>query len=49
MPIYPENNAHYQVSTMIKWCRLLLPMVDDRGKINRILVPNVPMDSRRPT
>jgi len=43
-PIYSENNAAYQVSTLIKWCRLLLPMKDEAGRVNRILVPNVPVD-----
>ncbi len=46
VPVYSENNADYQVSTLIKWCRLLLPMVDDQGNVNRILVPNVPIDRR---
>lgn len=43
-PIYSENNAAYDVSVTIKWCRLLLPMVDAQGAVNRILVPNVPVD-----
>ena len=46
MPIYSENNADYRISTLIKWCRLLLPMVDDHGRVNRILIPNVPLDRR---
>ena len=43
-PIYSENNADYQVSVMIKWCRLLLPMVDAKGTVDRILVAIVPVN-----
>ena len=37
-PIYAENNASYDISVLIKWCRLLLPMQDEDGRVNRILV-----------
>ncbi len=46
-PIYFENNANYQVSVMIKWYRLLLPMVDEKGAIDRILVAIIPVDRNR--
>ncbi|MDP6876169.1 MAG: PAS domain-containing protein, partial [Alphaproteobacteria bacterium] len=45
-PIYSENNADYQTSVLIKWCRLLLPMADANGTVDRILVANVPVDRR---
>ncbi|MBC8242602.1 MAG: hypothetical protein H8E30_19330, partial [Alphaproteobacteria bacterium] len=44
MPLYSENNASYEISVRIKWCRLLLPMVDDDGAVSRILIANVPVD-----
>jgi hypothetical protein len=43
-PIYSENDADYQVSVLIKWCRLLLPMVDTNGTVDRILVAIVPVN-----
>ena len=43
-PIYSENNANYQVSVMIKWCRLLLTMEDEKGGIGRIVVTIIPVD-----
>jgi|TARA_B100000959_G_scaffold90769_1_gene96523 hypothetical protein len=46
-PIYSENNANYHVSVMINWCRLLLPMVDEKGAIDRILVAIIPVDRNR--
>ncbi len=46
-PVYSENDADYQTSVLIKWCRLLLPMVDADGTVDRILVAIVPVDRRQ--
>lgn len=42
-PVYSENNAHYKVSVTVKWCRLLLPMADSGGRVDRIAVAIVPV------
>lgn len=40
-PIYSEHDAPLQVSTITRWCRLILPFCDENGSIDRILVGNV--------
>lgn len=42
--LYSEHDAPPEVSTLIRWCRLLLPFVDESGGISRILVANVPVE-----
>jgi hypothetical protein len=42
-PVYSENNADYSVSLTVKWCRLLLPMADPAGRVDRIVVAIVPV------
>ena len=42
-PVYSENNADYRVSITVKWCRLLLPMADPAGRVDRIVVAIVPV------
>jgi hypothetical protein len=45
-PLYSENNAAVEISTVIRWCRLLLPMVDDQGRVDRVLAVNAPINRR---
>ena len=48
LPIYSENNASYDVSLIIKWCRLLLPLQGADGVVDRILVAIVGVDRDDP-
>ncbi|WP_169544753.1 PAS domain-containing protein [Sneathiella aquimaris] len=46
-PLYSEHNAAHEGNQMSRWCRLILPMENMEGHINRILVGTVPVPNRR--
>ncbi|GLQ07739.1 PAS domain-containing protein [Sneathiella chinensis] len=43
-PLYSEHTASYSASQSTRWCRLLLPMENRDGVLDRILVGTVPKD-----
>ena len=45
-PIYSEHDAPPEVSSITRWCRLILPYAGADGAITRILVADVPRPTR---
>lgn len=41
--VYAEHDAVRQVSMITRWCRLALPMSDPAGRVDRLVVCNVPI------
>ncbi|CAN0605169.1 unnamed protein product, partial [Ectocarpus sp. 12 AP-2014] len=46
-PLYTEHEPPAEVGVKL-WHRLMLPLVDDGGKVIRVLVGNVPGEWRKP-
>ncbi|WP_218048837.1 PAS domain-containing protein [Curvivirga aplysinae] len=48
LPLYGEHDAPPEISSMVRWCRLVLPFCEDAKNedytITRILVCNIPVD-----
>ena len=45
--VYAEHDAPSSISSLVRWCRLALPLSDDEDRIRRLLVVNVPVDRSR--
>ncbi|MBT4042553.1 MAG: PAS domain-containing protein [Rhodospirillaceae bacterium] len=45
--IYSENDAAPNMSYSTRWCRLIMPMADGAGEVNRLFVGNVAVPRER--
>ena len=45
--VYAEHDAPSSISSLVRWCRLALPLSDDEDRIRRLLVVNVTVDRSR--